>query len=72
MGIVRFGSDHFAAITGYEDYVHGNVTICHVYYVEGLRYNLFFVGQFCDDDLKVAFLSKTCYVRNLEGEDLLM
>ncbi|GJR14490.1 integrase, catalytic region, zinc finger, CCHC-type containing protein [Tanacetum coccineum] len=25
----------------------------------------------CDDDLKVAFRSKTCYVRNLEGDDLL-
>nr|GEV50570.1 Gag-Pol polyprotein [Tanacetum cinerariifolium] len=29
------------------------------------------VGQFCDDDLKVAFCSNTCYVRNLEGDDLL-
>ncbi|GKD54745.1 integrase, catalytic region, zinc finger, CCHC-type containing protein, partial [Tanacetum coccineum] len=30
-----------------------------------------FVGQFCDGDLEVAFRSKTCYVRNLEGDDLL-
>ncbi|GJY65526.1 retrovirus-related pol polyprotein from transposon TNT 1-94 [Tanacetum coccineum] len=29
------------------------------------------VGQFCDGDLEVAFRSKTCYVRNLEGDDLL-
>ncbi|GJW41093.1 hypothetical protein Tco_0066938 [Tanacetum coccineum] len=36
MGIVRFGNDNFAAITGYGDYVQGNLTICHVYYVEGL------------------------------------
>ncbi|GJV01688.1 integrase, catalytic region, zinc finger, CCHC-type containing protein [Tanacetum coccineum] len=71
MGIVRFRNDHFTAITGYRDYVHGNVTICHVYYVEGLGHNLFLVGQFCDGDLEVAFRSKTCYVRNLEGEDLL-
>ncbi|GJW39658.1 hypothetical protein Tco_0065503 [Tanacetum coccineum] len=28
-------------------------------------------GQFCDGDLEVAFRSKTCYVRNLEGDDLL-
>ncbi|GJU64630.1 hypothetical protein Tco_1246465 [Tanacetum coccineum] len=55
MSIVRFGNDHFAAITGYGDYVHGNITICHVYYVEGLGHNLFSVGQFCDDDLEVAF-----------------
>ncbi|GKE35678.1 retrovirus-related pol polyprotein from transposon TNT 1-94, partial [Tanacetum coccineum] len=33
---VRFGNDHFATITGYGDYVQGNLTICHVYYVEGL------------------------------------
>ncbi|GKD68425.1 retrovirus-related pol polyprotein from transposon TNT 1-94 [Tanacetum coccineum] len=44
----RFGNDHFAAITGYGDYVQGNITICHVYYFEGLGHNLF-SGQFCDD-----------------------
>ncbi|GJY21836.1 retrovirus-related pol polyprotein from transposon TNT 1-94 [Tanacetum coccineum] len=27
--------------------------------------------QFCDGDLEVAFRSNTCYVRNLEGDDLL-
>nr|GEY10139.1 retrovirus-related Pol polyprotein from transposon TNT 1-94 [Tanacetum cinerariifolium] len=71
MGTVRFGHDHFAAITGYRDYVQGNHTICHVYYVEGLGHNLFLVGQFCDGDLEVAFRSDTCYVWNLEGENLL-
>ncbi|GKD25533.1 hypothetical protein Tco_1231747 [Tanacetum coccineum] len=70
-GTIRFKNDHFIAITGYGDYVQGNLTICHVYYVEGLRYNLFLVGQFCDGDLEVAFRSNTCYVRNLEGDDLL-
>ncbi|GJW92858.1 retrovirus-related pol polyprotein from transposon TNT 1-94 [Tanacetum coccineum] len=71
MGTVRFGNDNFAAITGYGDYIQGNITICHVYYVEGLGHNLFSVGQFCDGDLEVAFRSKTCYVCNLEGDDLL-
>ncbi|GKC72937.1 hypothetical protein Tco_1118820 [Tanacetum coccineum] len=71
MGTIHFGNDHFAAITGYGNYVHGNITICHVYYVEGLGHNLFSVGQLCDGDLEVAFRSKTCYVRNLEGDDLL-
>ncbi|GJU75893.1 retrovirus-related pol polyprotein from transposon TNT 1-94 [Tanacetum coccineum] len=71
MGTVRFGNDNFAAITGYGDYIHGNITIYHVYYVEGLGHNLFSVGQFCDGDLEVAFRSNTCYVRNLEGDDLL-
>ncbi|GKC65052.1 retrovirus-related pol polyprotein from transposon TNT 1-94 [Tanacetum coccineum] len=35
MGTVHFGNDNFAAITGYGDYIQGNITICHVYYVEG-------------------------------------
>ncbi|GJX02434.1 retrovirus-related pol polyprotein from transposon TNT 1-94, partial [Tanacetum coccineum] len=36
-----------------------------------LGHNLFSVGQFCDGDLEAAFRSKMCYVRNLEGDDLL-
>ncbi|GJZ24823.1 retrovirus-related pol polyprotein from transposon TNT 1-94 [Tanacetum coccineum] len=71
MGTIRFRNDHFAAITGYIDYVQGNLTICHVYYVKGLRHSLFLVGQFYDGDLEVAFRSNTCYVYNLEGDDLL-
>ncbi|GJY64416.1 hypothetical protein Tco_0465876 [Tanacetum coccineum] len=59
------------SITDYGDYVQGNITICHVYYVEGLGHNLFSVGQLGDGDLEVAFRSNTCYVRNLEGDDLL-
>ncbi|GJX42133.1 retrovirus-related pol polyprotein from transposon TNT 1-94 [Tanacetum coccineum] len=71
IGTVRFGNDNFAAITGYGDYVQGNLMICHVYYVEVLRHNIFLVGQFCDGDLEVAFCSNNSYVRNLKGEDLL-
>ncbi|GJY96231.1 hypothetical protein Tco_0512592 [Tanacetum coccineum] len=52
MGKVRFGNDNFTAIIGYEDYVQGNLTICHVYYVEGLGHNLLSVEQFCDGDLE--------------------
>nr|GFA03055.1 integrase, catalytic region, zinc finger, CCHC-type, peptidase aspartic, catalytic [Tanacetum cinerariifolium] len=71
MSTVRFGNDNFTAIVGYDDYIQGNITICHVYYIEGLGHNLFSVGQFCDGDLEVAFRSKTCYVQNLEGDDSL-
>nr|GEV03792.1 hypothetical protein [Tanacetum cinerariifolium] len=71
MGTVRFRNDNFAAIIGYGDYIPGNITIYHVYYAEGLGHNLFSIGQFCDGDLEVAFRSKTCYVRNLKGDDLL-
>nr|GFC36521.1 integrase, catalytic region, zinc finger, CCHC-type, peptidase aspartic, catalytic [Tanacetum cinerariifolium] len=42
-----------------------------VYYVEGLGHNLFFVGQFCNSDLKVAFRKHTCFVRDLDGVDLI-
>ncbi|GJR83846.1 retrovirus-related pol polyprotein from transposon TNT 1-94 [Tanacetum coccineum] len=48
-------NDNFAAITGYGDYIQGNITICHVYYVEGLGHNLFSVGQFFDGDLDLLF-----------------
>ncbi|GJQ92242.1 retrovirus-related pol polyprotein from transposon TNT 1-94 [Tanacetum coccineum] len=68
---VRFGNDQIAKIMGYGDYQLGNFTISWVYYVEGLRHNLFSVGQFCDSDLEVAFWKHTCYVRNLNGADLL-
>ncbi|GJY04622.1 integrase, catalytic region, zinc finger, CCHC-type containing protein, partial [Tanacetum coccineum] len=71
IGTVRFSNDHFAAIIRYGDYVQGNLTICHVYYVEGLGHNIFSVRQFYDRDLEVAFRSNTCYMRNLEGEVLL-
>nr|GFB07934.1 retrovirus-related Pol polyprotein from transposon TNT 1-94 [Tanacetum cinerariifolium] len=42
-----------------------------VYFVEGLRHNLFSVGQFCDSDLEVAFRKNTYFVRNLKGVDLI-
>nr|GFC44295.1 hypothetical protein [Tanacetum cinerariifolium] len=67
----KFGNDHVAKIMGYGDYQIGNVTISQVYYVEGLGHNLFSVGQFCDSDLEVAFRQHTCFIRNLEGVDML-
>nr|GEZ74818.1 retrovirus-related Pol polyprotein from transposon TNT 1-94 [Tanacetum cinerariifolium] len=36
-----------------------------------LGHNLFSVGHSSDGDLEVNFRSNTCYVQNLEGEDLL-
>ncbi|GJZ39840.1 retrovirus-related pol polyprotein from transposon TNT 1-94 [Tanacetum coccineum] len=71
IGTIRFGNDQFAPILGYEDLVQGNTTINRVYYVEGLNHNLFSVGQFCDADLEVAFWKSTCFVRDLQGNDLL-
>ncbi|GKF43311.1 retrovirus-related pol polyprotein from transposon TNT 1-94 [Tanacetum coccineum] len=47
-------------------------TINRVYYVEGLNHNLFSVGQFCDANLEVAFRKSTCFVRDLQGNDLLI
>ncbi|GJV97542.1 retrovirus-related pol polyprotein from transposon TNT 1-94 [Tanacetum coccineum] len=71
LGTVKFGNDHVAKILGYGDYQIRNVTISRVYYVEGLGHNLFFVWQFCDLNFKVAFRQHTCFIRNLEGVDLL-
>ncbi|GJS94933.1 integrase, catalytic region, zinc finger, CCHC-type containing protein [Tanacetum coccineum] len=68
----RTGMDqHFGAIMGYGDYVIGESVISRVYYVEGLGHNLFFVGQFCDSDLEVAFRKHSCYVRDTDGVELI-
>nr|GEV81553.1 hypothetical protein [Tanacetum cinerariifolium] len=71
LGTVRFGNDHVAAILGFSDLYWGNILITRVYFVEGLAHNFFSVGQFCDLDLEVAFRRNACFVRNLEGVDLL-
>nr|GEU66784.1 retrovirus-related Pol polyprotein from transposon TNT 1-94 [Tanacetum cinerariifolium] len=71
LGTVKFRNDQIAPILGYGDLVQGAVTIKRIYYVEGLNHNLFFVSQFCDADLEVAFWKSTCYIRDLKGNDLL-
>nr|GEZ58348.1 retrovirus-related Pol polyprotein from transposon TNT 1-94 [Tanacetum cinerariifolium] len=71
MGTVRFGNDHVVTILGFSDLQWENILITRVYFVEELGHNLFSVGQFCDSDLEVAFRRNACFVRNLEGVDLL-
>nr|GEW33835.1 retrovirus-related Pol polyprotein from transposon TNT 1-94 [Tanacetum cinerariifolium] len=71
LGTVRFRNDHVTAILGFDDLQWGNILITRVYFVEGLGHKLFSIGQFCDSDLEVAFKRNTCFVRNLEGVDLL-
>ncbi|GJY12112.1 integrase, catalytic region, zinc finger, CCHC-type containing protein [Tanacetum coccineum] len=70
-GLRIFGNNQIARIMGYGNYQLENVIISRVYYVEGLGRNLFSVGQFFDADLEVAFQKNTCFIRNLEGVDLL-
>ncbi|GJR64172.1 retrovirus-related pol polyprotein from transposon TNT 1-94 [Tanacetum coccineum] len=72
LGTVCFRNDHVAAILGFGDLQWGNILITRVYFVEGLGYNLFSIGQFCDSGLDVAFRRNTCFVRNLKGVDLLI
>nr|GEY55363.1 retrovirus-related Pol polyprotein from transposon TNT 1-94 [Tanacetum cinerariifolium] len=48
-----------------------SVDECRVYFVDGHGHNLFSVGQFYDSDLEVSFRQHTCFIRNLEGVDLL-
>nr|GEW57492.1 hypothetical protein [Tanacetum cinerariifolium] len=72
LGTVRFENDQIARIIGYGDYHLGKVVISRVYYVEGLGHNLFSDGQFCNADLKVAFLKNACFIRDLEGVDLIL
>nr|GEY86185.1 retrovirus-related Pol polyprotein from transposon TNT 1-94 [Tanacetum cinerariifolium] len=49
-----------------------NVMINRVYYVKGLNYNLFSVGQFCDANLEVAFRKSTCFVRDSKNLHVLL
>ncbi|GJS83714.1 hypothetical protein Tco_0750255 [Tanacetum coccineum] len=72
LGTVKFGNDQITPILGYGDLVQGTITIKRVYYLKGLNHNLFFVGQFCDANLEVAFRKSTCYIRDLKGNDLLI
>ncbi|GJX76305.1 retrovirus-related pol polyprotein from transposon TNT 1-94 [Tanacetum coccineum] len=65
LGTVGFGNDHVAAILSYGDLQWGNILITRVYFVEVS------IGQFCDLDLEIAFRRNTCFVRNLEGVNLL-
>nr|GEX98751.1 integrase, catalytic region, zinc finger, CCHC-type, peptidase aspartic, catalytic [Tanacetum cinerariifolium] len=71
LGTVKFRNDYVVKIMRYEDYQIGNVTVSRVYYVEGLGHNLFSVRKLCDSNLEVAFCQHTCFIRNLEGVDLL-
>ncbi|GJZ82662.1 retrovirus-related pol polyprotein from transposon TNT 1-94 [Tanacetum coccineum] len=71
LGTVRFGNDHVAVNLGFSDLQWGNILITMVYFFEGLGHNLFSVGHFYDSDLEVAFRRNTCFVKNLEGVDLL-
>nr|GEV89736.1 retrovirus-related Pol polyprotein from transposon TNT 1-94 [Tanacetum cinerariifolium] len=71
MGTVLFENDHVVAILGFGDLQWGNILITKFYFLEGLGHNLFSVGQFYDSDLEVAFRRNACFVRNLDGVDLL-
>nr|GFB86954.1 putative ribonuclease H-like domain-containing protein [Tanacetum cinerariifolium] len=68
LGTVRFGNNDFAMIAGYGDVVIGSMIIKKVYYVKGLGYNLFSVGQFCDKCLEVAFRKSTFFVQKEDGK----
>nr|GEV58959.1 integrase, catalytic region, zinc finger, CCHC-type, peptidase aspartic, catalytic [Tanacetum cinerariifolium] len=68
---VRFGNDHFGTSMGYGYYMIGNSVISTLYYVEGLGYNLFFVRQFYDSELEVAFRKHSCYVRDTDDVELI-
>ncbi|GJS97217.1 hypothetical protein Tco_0804185 [Tanacetum coccineum] len=65
------GNNHVGAIMGYGDYMIGDSVVSRAYYVEGLGHNLFSVGQFYDLNLEVAFRKHSCFVRNMDGVDLL-
>ncbi|GJU79022.1 retrovirus-related pol polyprotein from transposon TNT 1-94 [Tanacetum coccineum] len=64
------GNNHVGTIMGYGDYMIGDSVVSRAYYVEGLGHNLFSVGQFYDSDLEIAFRKHSCFVRDMNSEDL--
>ncbi|GJS35404.1 hypothetical protein Tco_0533786 [Tanacetum coccineum] len=68
---VRFGNDSLRAIMGLWRLVLVTLVFTRVTTWKGLGHNLFSVGQFCDSDLEVAFRMHTCFVRDINGADIL-
>nr|GEU62432.1 retrovirus-related Pol polyprotein from transposon TNT 1-94 [Tanacetum cinerariifolium] len=56
--VVLFENDNITAITGYGDYVQGNLMICHVYYVE---LNTVFSRN---NNFTMEILNSLCYLTN--------
>ncbi|GJX76463.1 retrovirus-related pol polyprotein from transposon TNT 1-94 [Tanacetum coccineum] len=71
LGTVHFGNDQFALILGYGDLNQMGADQTGLFTIEASINNLFSIGQFCDADLEVAFRKSTCFVRDLQGNDLL-
>nr|GEW20858.1 integrase, catalytic region, zinc finger, CCHC-type, peptidase aspartic, catalytic [Tanacetum cinerariifolium] len=63
-------SNHFACVTKMLNDVHAKTKKPKVVPI-GLNHNLLLVGQFCDAYLEVAFRKSICFVRDLQGNDLL-
>nr|GEV12481.1 hypothetical protein [Tanacetum cinerariifolium] len=63
----------FIVDSGCTKHMTGNIKLlCNfVENYRGLNHNLFSVGQFCDANLEVAFWKSTCFVRDLQCNDLL-
>ncbi|GJZ33256.1 retrovirus-related pol polyprotein from transposon TNT 1-94 [Tanacetum coccineum] len=70
-GCTKHMTSNLKLICNFIDKFLGNNTIKRVYNIEGLNHNLFSVGQFCEADLEVAFEKSTCFVRDLQRNDLL-
>ncbi|GJX60568.1 retrovirus-related pol polyprotein from transposon TNT 1-94 [Tanacetum coccineum] len=73
LGIVRFGNDQFAPILGYGDLNQGNVpTIKRVLLRrKASNHNLFSLVNSVMQIWRLRFRKSTCFVRDLQGNDLL-
>nr|GEU34852.1 putative RNA-directed DNA polymerase [Tanacetum cinerariifolium] len=66
---LKIQNDSLAFVHELKQEMHADLK---VYYVKGLNHNLFSVGQFCDANLEVAFWKSTYFVRDLQGNNLLI
>nr|GEV65828.1 hypothetical protein [Tanacetum cinerariifolium] len=63
----------FIVDSGCTKHMTGNLKLLYNFVEKylGLNHNLFSVGQFYDADLKVSFQKYTCFVKDIQGNDLL-
>nr|GEV30381.1 integrase, catalytic region, zinc finger, CCHC-type, peptidase aspartic, catalytic [Tanacetum cinerariifolium] len=71
IGTVRFGNDHFAAIMGY-GYLQIGKFLFHMFTMLKDLVIIYSPLGNCDSDIEIAFRKHTCFVHNLEGDDLLL
>ena len=66
-GRIKFGNDDLLNINGRGSVKIGRGKLKDVLHIEGLKYNLVYVSQLCNENHKVIFTKTGCQVKSKEG-----